>query len=62
MEDFYEILVFQRLLSKLFEPEATLPIEAQLQEITRQVAWEYSHDKSASKGNRIAHSDGGKLS
>lgn len=54
--------MFQRLLSKLFEPEATLPIEAQLQEITRQVAWEVRQCKSVSKGNRIVHGDAGKPS
>ena len=42
MEDFYEILVFNHLLSKLFEPETTPAIELQLNEITRQVVWECS--------------------
>lgn len=49
MENFYEILMFQRLLSKLFEPEATLPIEAQLHEITRQVALEYGQKQKKEK-------------
>ena len=42
MEDFYDILVFNRLLSKLFEPETTPAIEAQLHDVTRQVVWECS--------------------
>ena len=40
MESFYDILMFQRLLSKLFEPEGVTPLELQLREITRQVARE----------------------
>ena len=42
MESFYDILMFQRLLSKLFEPEGVTPLELQLREITNQVAREYS--------------------
>ena len=40
MESFYDILMFQRLLSKLFEPEGVTPLELQFQEITNQVAQE----------------------
>lgn len=57
MEDFYDILVFQRLLNKLFEPEMTLPIETQLNDVTRQVVWEYSQKTRVTRpsmGHQVA--------
>ena len=59
MEDFYDILVFNRLLSKLFEPETALPIELQLNDITRQIVWECSQRGTVSRsstGHRVAKS------
>ena len=49
MESFYDIFMFQRLLSRLFEPEGTPSIEVQLREITRQVASEYGQGKGEPK-------------